>query len=175
MARLMWGFGCMFGKLRANFLYSAAGERGVTPGRFAKLSFAFALGLLLAASVATAARARSWRIIAFGDSLSAGYQLPASAAFPNVLDEHAYALEISGESMLPVYRDGDVIIVSPAAPVRRGDRVVVRTREGEVLAKELKRQTGKTLELKSFNAEHEDRVFGMSDVDWIARIVWSSQ
>ena len=97
------------------------------------------------------------------------------ARFPNVPDEHAYALEIAGESMLPVYRDGDIIIVSPAAPVRRGDRVVVRTREGEVLAKELKRQTGKTLELKSLNTEHEDRVFAMGDIDWMARIVWSSQ
>ena len=50
-------------------------------------------------------------------------------AFPHVTDEHAYALEISGDSMLPAYRDGDVIIVSPAAPVRRGDRVVVKTSE----------------------------------------------
>ena len=97
------------------------------------------------------------------------------ASFPNVPDEHAYALEIAGESMLPVYRDGDIIIVSPAAAVRRGDRVVVRTREGEVLAKELKRQTGKSLELKSLNSEHEDRVFAMNDIDWMARIVWSSQ
>jgi phage repressor protein C with HTH and peptisase S24 domain len=97
------------------------------------------------------------------------------ASFPSVADEHAYALEISGDSMQPVYRDGDVIIVSPAAAIRRGDRVVVRSREGEVLAKELKRQTGKTLELKSLNAEHEDRVFATSDIDWMARIVWSSQ
>jgi phage repressor protein C with HTH and peptisase S24 domain len=44
-------------------------------------------------------------------------------AFPSVNDEHAYALEISGDSMMPAYRDGDVIVVSPAAPIRRGDRV----------------------------------------------------
>ena len=43
--------------------------------------------------------------------------------FPNVGDPNAYALEISGDSMEPVYRDGDIIIVSPAANVRRGDRV----------------------------------------------------
>ena len=54
-------------------------------------------------------------------------------AFPAVNDEHAYALEISGNSMEPAYRDGDVIIVSPAAPIRRGDRVVVKTRDGEVM------------------------------------------
>ncbi len=96
-------------------------------------------------------------------------------AFPAVNDEHAYALEISGDSMLPAYRDGDVIIVSPAAPVRRGDRVVVRTKEGEVLAKELKRQTKNTIELKSLNSDHPDRGLAMEDVLWIARIVWASQ
>ena len=48
-------------------------------------------------------------------------------AVPEVGDQNAYALEISGESMEPVFRDGDMVIVSPAAPVRRGDRVVVRT------------------------------------------------
>ena len=78
-------------------------------------------------------------------------------AFPAVSDEHAYALEVSGESMKPAYRDGDVILVSPAAPIRRGDRVVVKTKGGEVMAKELKRRTAKSIELRSLNAEHADR------------------
>jgi phage repressor protein C with HTH and peptisase S24 domain len=95
--------------------------------------------------------------------------------FPAVDDEHAYALEISGDSMQPLYRDGDIIVVSPSSPVRRGDRVVVKTREGEVMAKELKRKTAKTLELKSINAEHGERVLAISDVLWIGRIVWASQ
>jgi phage repressor protein C with HTH and peptisase S24 domain len=96
-------------------------------------------------------------------------------AFPAVNDEHAYALEISGDSMLPAYRDGDVIIVSPAAPVRRGDRVVVKTRKGEVMVKELKRRSTKSIELQSINAAHPDRVLAVTDVVWIARIVWASQ
>jgi phage repressor protein C with HTH and peptisase S24 domain len=95
--------------------------------------------------------------------------------FPAVDDEHIYALEISGESMHPAYRDGTVIIVSPAAPIRRGDRVVVRTKDGEVMAKELKRKTTKSLELKSLNPEHPDRTLGSEDVIWVARIVWASQ
>ncbi len=96
-------------------------------------------------------------------------------AFPSVTDEHAYALEISGDSMKPAYRDGDVIVVSPAAPVRRGDRVVVKTKDDEVMVKELKRKTSKSVELKSLNAEHRDRTLPMSEVLWIARIVWASQ
>ena len=95
--------------------------------------------------------------------------------FPDVGDPHAYALEISGDSMDPVYRDGDIVIVSPAASVRRGDRVVVKTVNGEVMAKQLRRRTARKIELMSFNPEHEDPVLSVEDVDWIARVVWVSQ
>ena len=94
---------------------------------------------------------------------------------PSVNDEHAYALEISGDSMKPAYRDGDVIVVSPGAQIRKGDRVVVKTTDGEVMVKELKRRTAKTLELQSLNPNHVDRTLAAADVDWIARIVWASQ
>ncbi|KAB2883462.1 MAG: helix-turn-helix transcriptional regulator [Pseudorhodoplanes sp.] len=96
-------------------------------------------------------------------------------AFPSVNDEHAYALEISGNSMEPAYRKGDVIIVSPAAPIRRGDRVVVKTRKGEVMVKQLNRRTSKSIELQSLNADHPDRTLPTSEVLWIARIMWASQ
>src|SRR4030081_33663 len=96
-------------------------------------------------------------------------------ALPSAHDEHAYALEISGDQMTPVYRDGDVIVVSPGTPIRRGDRVVVKTRGGEVMVKELKRRTAKTLELQSLNPNHVDRTLAAADVEWIARIVWASQ
>ena len=90
-------------------------------------------------------------------------------------DEHAYALEISGDSMEPAYRDGTIIMVSPTSPVRRGDRVVVKTRDGEVMAKELKRRTSKTIELRSLNPDHKERTLAVDDVQWIARIMWASQ
>src|SRR5437016_2502151 len=96
-------------------------------------------------------------------------------ALPAASDEHAYALEISGDQMKPAYRDGDVIVVSPGTPIRRGDRVVVKTRAGEVMIRELKRRTAKTLELQSLNPNHADRTLAAGDVAWIARIVWASQ
>ena len=86
-----------------------------------------------------------------------------------------YALEVQGDSMMPLYRDGDVLIVEPGAQVRRGDRVVLKTREGEVMAKILLRQTTRTIELMSLNPEHPNRSFDVQDVDWIARIIWASQ
>jgi phage repressor protein C with HTH and peptisase S24 domain len=97
------------------------------------------------------------------------------AALPSANDEHAYALEISGDQMLPAYRDGDIIVVSPGMPIRRGDRVVVKTRAGEVMVKELKRRTAKTLELQSLDPSQVDRTLAAGEVEWIARIVWASQ
>jgi phage repressor protein C with HTH and peptisase S24 domain len=52
--------------------------------------------------------------------------------------------------MLPVYRDGDRIVVSPSASARR-------------------------IELLSFNPSFEDRVFELTEVSFIHRIIWSSQ
>jgi phage repressor protein C with HTH and peptisase S24 domain len=95
--------------------------------------------------------------------------------FPDVGDPHAYALEISGDGMDPIYRDGDIVIVSPAASVRRGDRVVVKTLSGDVLAKQLRRRTARKIELISFNPDHADATLSVEDIDWIARIVWVSQ
>jgi phage repressor protein C with HTH and peptisase S24 domain len=123
-------------------------------------------------------------LISFAEAGASGYfddgGFPAGKGwdaipFPALEDAHAYALEITGDSLLPAYRDGTIIVVSPAAPIRRGDRVIVKTRGGEVMAKELKRKTAKTLELKSLNPEHADRMLASEDVLWVARIVWASQ
>jgi phage repressor protein C with HTH and peptisase S24 domain len=94
---------------------------------------------------------------------------------PGVTDANAYALEITGDSMLPVYREGDIIVISPSATVRKGDRVVVRLQDGQVMAKVMHRQTARTLELASFNPNHANKVLDMKDVDWMARIMWASQ
>ncbi|MGS1095099.1 S24 family peptidase [Aquamicrobium terrae] len=96
-------------------------------------------------------------------------ELPAPGGGP------AYALKVQGDSMLPLYRDGDVLIVEPGASVRKGDRVVVKTTSGEVMAKVLSRQSARTISLVSLNPEHPDREFPVHEVEWMARIVWASQ
>jgi len=94
---------------------------------------------------------------------------------PGVRDENAYALRITGDSMEPVYREGDIIVVSPNSLARRGDRVVVRLADGEVLAKTLARRTERQIVLDSFNPEHPRRTEALENVVWIARILWASQ
>ena len=95
--------------------------------------------------------------------------------FPGLETPDVYALEITGDSMEPVYRSGDRIVIAPGVPVRRNDRVVVRTRDGEVLAKVLGRQTEKTVELLSLNPVYPPRELQRANVAWMARILWASQ
>ncbi len=127
---------------------------------------------------------RNIPLIGFAQAGAAGYfddaGYPAGSGwdeipFPGLGDPHAFALEISGDSMLPVYRDGDTVIISPQANIRRGDRVVVKTRDGEVMAKLLLRQSARKIELQSLNKQHEDRSLNVDEVEWIGRIVWASQ
>jgi phage repressor protein C with HTH and peptisase S24 domain len=77
--------------------------------------------------------------------------------------------------MAPIYKEGTLVIVSPAASIRRGDRVVVKTTDSEVLVNELKRRTARTIELRSIDPGHSERTLPVREVSWIARIVWASQ
>lgn len=139
---------------------------------------------LLTDTPSTGASVQRVPVIGYAQAGNAGYfddaGYPAGIGwdellFPSLGDPHAYALEISGDSMDPVFRDGDTIIVSPAAQIRRGDRVVVRTTSGEVMAKQLTRETATRVELMSINRAHGDRVIPLADIAWMARIVWASQ
>ncbi len=96
-------------------------------------------------------------------------ELPVSAS------SSSFALKVHGNSMLPLYRDGDILVVEPGAGVRRGDRVVVRTGGGEVMAKIMSKRGADAVELASLNPEHPPRVLQVADIVWMARIVWASQ
>jgi phage repressor protein C with HTH and peptisase S24 domain len=131
----------------------------------------------------TAARS-SLPLIGYGEAGREGYfddaGFPAGSGWeevklPSFGDPHAFALEVSGKSMEPVYREGDRIVVSPAAEIRRGDRVVVRTVKGEVLVKQLGRESAQKLDLISLNPEFPAVSIGRRDIEWIYRIIWASQ
>ena len=84
----------------------------------------------------------------------AGYPVGGSwdeIRFPGLADAHAYALEITGDSMEPAYRDG------------------------EIMAKQLLRSFAINIYLTSFNPEHKDRSILVKDIYWIAHIIWASQ
>lgn len=135
-------------------------------------------------SEAPAAAVRAVPLIGLAQAGSGGFfgenGLPQGEAwdavsFPAAPGREVFAIEVQGDSMLPLYRDGDMLLVEPGAEVRKGDRVVVKTREGEVLAKVLARRTTRQVELLSLNPEHPNRSFDAAEIEWIARIIWASQ
>lgn len=95
--------------------------------------------------------------------------LPAST------DVDAFALEISNQSLEPIYKEGDRIILSPAEKPRRGDRVAARTKDGEVLIRRLGREGAQKVELISFNPDYPPVTLARMDLIWLYRITWASQ
>lgn len=95
--------------------------------------------------------------------------------FPDVEDPHAYALEIGGDSLQPVYRDGTTVLVSPEASLRKGDRVLVRTTDGEILVRALVRRGTRKIDLAGLGATAGERSVPVETVSFMHRIVWASQ
>lgn len=86
------------------------------------------------------------------------------------------SLRIVGDSMAPLYREGDRVIVDrEATEVRKGDRVVVRTTGGETLAKEVAALTAGAVTLASVNPAYPTRTVARGDIVWMGRILWVSQ
>jgi len=86
------------------------------------------------------------------------------------------SLRIVGDSMDPLYREGDRIIVDrEATEVRKGDRVVVRTTGGETLAKEIGALTTQVVTLTSVNPAYNPRTLARNEIVWMGRILWVSQ
>ena len=86
------------------------------------------------------------------------------------------SLQITGDSMAPLYREGDRIIVDrEVTEVRKGDRVVVRTTGGETLAKQVAALTARAVTLASVNPAYAPRTVARREIVWMGRILWVSQ
>lgn len=102
-------------------------------------------------------------------------QVPAEGlgevALPFPISEETIAFEVSGDSMLPKYENGDVIVVyrEQRHPLSSfyGEEAVVRLKTGERYLKTIERGKSSTLvNLKSFNAKP---ILGVK-LDWIGEI-----
>lgn len=95
--------------------------------------------------------------------------------FPDLSLDNAYSLRIEGDNMAPIYRKGDQLIVSPDERPRRGDRVIVKSRDGIIQAWELGECNVQTITLHALSPECADQTRPLTDIIWMARIVWASQ
>ena len=73
----------------------------------------------------------------------AGYPVSAgwgTIDFTNLGDANASAFKICGDSMEPVYREGDIVIFFPNVAILPGDRVVARLPEMKFLRRSWSRR-----------------------------------
>ncbi|AWN47072.1 DNA-binding protein [Methylobacterium terrae] len=94
---------------------------------------------------------------------------------PGLGQERCFAIEARGGALTPLYRDGDVLVVSPTAAMRKGDRVVTCLGGGGILAAELKRRTARAAELSGPLPGEPDLVIPADEIAWMARVMWVRQ
>ncbi|GGE93107.1 helix-turn-helix transcriptional regulator [Stappia taiwanensis] len=98
---------------------------------------------------------------------------------PSLRGTGDYALKVTGDGMLPLYRDGDIVVVSPRTKVRRGDRIIIKPHSGELTVRIFQRKTTTLLETRSLDGgakgDAAKTTIRLSEIDWIARIIWASQ
>ncbi|WP_186398412.1 helix-turn-helix transcriptional regulator [Stappia sp. P2PMeth1] len=85
------------------------------------------------------------------------------------------AIRVTGDGMLPFYREGDVIVISPKRAIQRGDRVALRLASGELRARIFDRRLRGRIELSPLDAESAPERLVADEVVWMARIIWASQ
>ncbi len=73
----------------------------------------------------------------------------------DVKDENAYALVVTGDSMVTSLNEGDYVIVSPSTELHNNSTVVFRLRDGNAGVKRF-RQVGKTVMLEPDNKDFVD-------------------
>ena len=91
------------------------------------------------------------------------------------LPDHDVTLQVHGRDLMPLYRDGDVLVVSPAADIRPGDRVLVRHAGGQIAAHVMLRRTRTRVEFAGRRESDPPLRHGITEIAWIARVIWASQ
>ncbi len=90
--------------------------------------------------------------------------------------EGAFAVEVADAALEPIYREGDILIVSPEAEVRRGDRVLMHLATSSVAVGEFLRRSGRRLTFRQLSTPPAEPVsLPFDEVEWQARILWASQ
>ena len=95
--------------------------------------------------------------------------------FPGRGEEALFAFEVGDDGAVPPYRPGDVLIASTAAACRKGDRVLVRTGDGQVTAHVLVARNARGATFAATPEAPAGLRLTASEVIWIARILWASQ
>jgi transcriptional regulator with XRE-family HTH domain len=89
----------------------------------------------------------------------------------DVSDPRAYGVKVRGDSMMPRYKPGEVLVVSPNTPVEDGDEVYVALLSGERLLKIARKAQGGWI-LESENRAYPARFVKKSEIGTMHPVMW---
>ena len=96
-----------------------------------------------------------------------------SFSFPQI--GAAFALQVSTEDFHPLYRNGDIVVVAPGAPLRTGDRLAIKLNSGRLSLYTLQETGDEDLAVCTIGDNSQSVRFQHSAIEWTARIIWASQ
>ncbi|UES56620.1 helix-turn-helix transcriptional regulator [Roseibium aggregatum] len=96
-----------------------------------------------------------------------------SFSFPQI--GAAFALQVSNEDFYPLYRNGDIVVVAPGAPLRTGDRLAIKLNSGRLSLYTLQETGDEDLAVCTIGDNSQSVRFQHSAIEWTARIIWASQ
>lgn len=95
--------------------------------------------------------------------------------FPSIDDSNAYIVELDEDIEPPVFRAGDLLVVSPSSSIRRYDRVLARRKSGHLTIAIMIRRTAQRVTFGSITGSTPEFVADIGELSWMARVVWASQ
>jgi phage repressor protein C with HTH and peptisase S24 domain len=84
-------------------------------------------------------------------------------------------ITVLGNSMMPLYRHGDRLIVSDKVPIAVGDRIVVESATLGTLGGTLLYRDPKCIAVMLGGKSRSDVTVDPADVAYLGRIIWASQ
>lgn len=84
-------------------------------------------------------------------------------------------ITVLGNSMLPLYRHGDLLIVSDQVPAGIGDRIVIESSAHGTLGGTLLYRDQKRVAVMLGGKPKRDIMVDLSDVEFLGRVIWASQ
>ena len=101
---------------------------------------------------------------------------------PDVADKDAFAARVHGDSMVPKYREGDIVIFSPAAPAKSGDDCFIRFDDGQTTFKrvffendESAGDGGAVLRLQPRNEKYRSQIIPAERVSGVYKAMYKYQ
>jgi repressor LexA len=98
---------------------------------------------------------------------------------PDLRDQDAFAARVHGDSMTPKYREGDIVVFSPAAAPKNGDDCFVRFEDGQTTFKraffEVDAENQQVIRLQPRNEKYPPRVTPAEQVSGLYKAIYKYQ